>query len=65
MSNPWGRDRETGKVDGLAVWSTVVYDDDDEADDESDFDDEDESSIRRLDWSTRPGFGSPEWWSGT
>jgi hypothetical protein len=64
MSKPLGRESEAGTLHGLTVWSAAVYDDDDEADDETDFDDEDESSVRRLDWSTRPGFGSPEWWSG-
>jgi hypothetical protein len=44
----------------------AAYDDDDEADGDTDFDDEEEPSIRRHDrWFARPGFGSPEWWSGT
>jgi len=67
MSNPFARGghQEEAK-DGPTVWSTAVYDDDDEADDDADFEDDDEPSIRSLErWSSRPGFGSPEWWSGT
>lgn len=41
------------------------YDDDDD-DDDADFDDDEEPSIwRNQRWSSRAGFGSPEWWSRT
>jgi hypothetical protein len=44
----------------------AVVDDDDEADDEIDFDEDDELPTRpHALWFSRPGFGSPEWWSGT
>ena len=47
------------------MWPEAVYDDDDDANDETDVEEEDEPSVGRQDrWSARPGFGSPEWWSG-
>ena len=62
---------EGQSVGGRLAWPLVAYaydddDDDDEADDETDFDERDEPSVRQHDrWFTCPGFGSPEWWSGT
>ncbi len=66
MSNPFSPDGQTAETDARTVAPMAVYDDDDEADDETDFDEDDELSIRPHDrWFSRPGFGSPEWWSGT
>ncbi len=66
MSKAIGPDGKSSQARPLQVWSLAVDDDDDdEADDEADFDEDDESSIHRgAQWSARPGFGSPEWWSG-
>ena len=64
MSNPFSPDRQTAEIESQTLM--VVYDDDDEADDETDFDEDDELSMRpHARWFSRPGFGSPEWWSGT
>ncbi len=69
MSKPFAEGEErSGNTDGYGEgrlrWA--AYDDDDEADDEDDFDEEDGSSLRRHEqWSSRPGFASPEWWSRT
>jgi hypothetical protein len=64
MSNPFSPDRQTAEIESQTLM--VVYDDDDEADDETDFDEDDELSMRpHSRWFSRPGFGSPEWWSGT
>ncbi len=67
MSKATGPDGKSSQVRPSQVWSLAVDDDDDdEADDDTDFDEDDEPSIRRgTQWSARPGFGSPEWWSGT
>jgi len=66
MNNPFARGGHEESTDQLVVWSAAVYDDDDEADDDADFEDDDEPSVRMQDrWFSRPGFGSPEWWSGT
>lgn len=65
MSNRFAQRGSRESTDGMLVWSVAV-DDDDDADDEADFEDDDEPSIRRPDiWSSRPDFGSPEWWSRT
>ncbi len=66
MSNPFARDEQSVRVSKALVGPPAVYDDDDEADEDSDFEEGDEPSVRHYDrWVTRPGFGSPEWWSGT
>jgi len=66
MSNRFSQGGSHVSTDELTVWSVAVYDDDDEADDDADFEDDDEPSIGRLDlWSSRPDFGSPQWWSRT
>lgn len=66
MSKPFARDGRNGSTEGRLVWTASAYDDDDEADDEDDFDEDDEASLRRHEqWASRPGFGSPEWWSRT
>jgi hypothetical protein len=66
MNNPFARDGQTAKTDDWTVGAMSVYDDDDESDDDADFDDDEEPSIHKHDhWCSRPGFGSPEWWSGT
>ncbi len=66
MSNSFARGGHSESSEGATIWSSAVYDDDDEAEDDTDFDEEDEVSVRQQDrWSFRPGFGSPEWWSGT
>jgi hypothetical protein len=65
MSKAIVPDGKSSQARPLPVWSLAVDDDDDEAGDEADFDEDDEPSIRRSgEWSARPGFGSPEWWSG-
>jgi hypothetical protein len=66
MSNSFARGGRRESSEGIAIWSSAVYDDDDEADGDTDFDEEDEASARLQDrWSFSPGFGSPEWWSRT
>lgn len=66
MSNRFAHGGSQESTESLNVWSVSVYDDDDEADDDADFEDDDEPSIRRSEvWSSRPDFGSPEWWSRT
>jgi hypothetical protein len=66
MSNRFALGGSRESTDGMLVWSVSVDDDDDEADEDADFEDDDEPSIRRLEiWSSRPDFGSPEWWSRT
>ena len=62
MSNPFVRDGEMAAESPLSGGVVFFYDDDD---DDGDFDDDDEPSIRQHDrWFSRPGFGSPEWWTG-
>jgi hypothetical protein len=66
MSKAFVPEGEFAQPRGIAAWPPAVYDDDDDASDETDFEEEDDLSAGRQDrWSTRPGFGSPEWWSGT
>ena len=66
MSNRFAQGGSHESEDRLMVWSVSVYDDDDEADDDADLEDDDEPSVRSSGiWSSRPDFGSPEWWSRT
>jgi hypothetical protein len=66
MSNSFVRGGQGESSNGTTVWSSAVYDDDDEAEDDGDFEEEDGTSVHRHDrWFSKPGFGSPEWWSGT
>jgi hypothetical protein len=65
MINPCARDEKIAEVGTLPGGVAFLYDDDDETGDDGDFDDDDEPSIRQHDcWFSRPGFGSPEWWTG-
>jgi hypothetical protein len=47
------------------VLTTSDYDDDDDAADD-DYEDDDEGIVAPSHerWSSRDGFGSPEWWTG-
>lgn len=66
MNNPFARGSHQDSTDQLVIRFAAVDDDDDEADDDGDFEDDDEPSVRSQErWFSRPGFGSPEWWSGT
>jgi hypothetical protein len=66
MNKPFAPEGQSARSTRTSTWPMAAYDDDDEADGDTDFDDEEEPSIRRHDrWFARPGFGSPEWWSGT
>jgi hypothetical protein len=67
MSKAFSSDGQSAQSRPRPAWPLAIYDDDDdEVDDDTDFDEEDEPSIHRGNqWFARPGFGSPEWWSGT
>ena len=52
------------KVMTKNVWA---FPDDDDDDDDADYSDDDDIHEvgQKVHWLSRPGFGSPEWWSRT
>ncbi len=52
----------------LGLTPIMTYPDDDDDDDDAQPDDDEEENVglaNHARWSSRPGFGSPEWWSGS
>jgi len=65
MSNPASVDTARANSVSNEVWLGPDFDDEDEAVyDDSDEDDPPSASSSER-WLSRPGFGSPQWWSRT
>jgi len=66
MRDPSSTDEQNGKLIPRKLWFFPEDDDDDDDADYDDSDDDDKPAHLTCErWLSRPGFGSPEWWSRT
>jgi hypothetical protein len=64
MNNQSAGQLPVAEIETLDVGAPAPYDYDDEGDDDADFDQDDElATVPHERWFSRPGFGSPQWWT--